>query len=154
MSIESEVLSNHLFLCLPCLLLPSIFPSVRVFSNELPLCTRWPKYWSFSISPSSKYSGLILFKINWLDLEVQGTLQSLLWHCNLKALAQGDILQTYNIQNYKITNVCCFKPLTLWKFVTAAKGNPYNTLHRGLDRGCWWLSQTVNLSTNEPQAEC
>ena len=70
MSIELVMPSNHLILCCPLLLLPSIFPSIRVFSNESVLCIRWPKYWSFSfsISPSNKYSGLISFRIDWLDL--------------------------------------------------------------------------------------
>ena len=80
--------SNHLILCHPLLLLPSIFPSVRVFSNESVLCIRWPKYWSFcfSISPSNKYSGLISFRMDWLDLlAVQGTLKSLLQHHSSKA---------------------------------------------------------------------
>ena len=70
MSIESVILSNQFILCHPLLLLSSIFPSIRVFSNELALCIRWPKYWSFSfsISPCNEYSGLISFRINWLDL--------------------------------------------------------------------------------------
>jgi len=79
--------SNHLFLCCPLLLLPSIFPSIRVFSNESVLCIRWPKYWSFSfnISPSNEYSGLISFRMDWLDLlAVQGTLKSLLQHHSSK----------------------------------------------------------------------
>ena len=75
MSIKSVMPSNHLILYRPLLLLPSIFPSIRVFSNESALCIRWPKYWSFSISPSNEYSGLISLKIDWLDLfAVQGTL--------------------------------------------------------------------------------
>ena len=81
------VLSSHLILCHP-LLLPSIFPSSRVFSNELILCIRWPKYWSFSfsISPSNKYSGLISFRMDWLDLlAIEGTLKSLLQHHSSKA---------------------------------------------------------------------
>ena len=81
MSTELVMLSNHLILCHPLLLLPSIFSSVRVFSNELVLCIRWPKYWgfSFSISPSSEYSGYIFVRIDWFDLlAVQGTLKSLL----------------------------------------------------------------------------
>ena len=81
MSIELVMPSNHLNLCHPLLLPPSIFPSIRVFSNELVLCIRWPKYWSFSfnISPSDEYSGLISFRMDWLDLRaVQGTLKSLL----------------------------------------------------------------------------
>ena len=86
MSIDSVMLSNHLILCCP-LLLSSIFPSIRVFSNELALCIRWPKYcsFSFSISPSNEYSGLIFFRIDWFDLlAVQGTLKSLLQHPNSK----------------------------------------------------------------------
>ena len=88
MSIESLMLSNHLILCCPLLHLPSIFPSVRVFSNESVLHIRWPKYWrfSFSISSSSEYSGLISFRMDWLDLiAVQGTLKSLLQHHSSKA---------------------------------------------------------------------
>ena len=83
MSIVSVMPSNHLILCHPLLLLPSIFPSIRVFPNELALCIRWPKYWSFSfnISPSNEYSGLISFRMDWFDLlAVQGTLKSLLQH--------------------------------------------------------------------------
>ena len=87
MSIETVMPSNHLILCHPLLLLPSIFPSIRVFSNESVLCIRWPKYWSFSfnISPSNEYSGLI-FRMDWFDLlAVQGTLKSLLQHHSSKA---------------------------------------------------------------------
>ena len=93
MSIESVMPANHLFLCHPHILLPSVFPSIRVFSSELALYIRWPKYWSFSfsISPSNEYSGLISFRIDWFDLlAVQGTLKtpiqhhssktSILWH--------------------------------------------------------------------------
>ena len=87
MSIESVMPSNHLILCRPLLLLPSIVPSIRVFSNELALCIRWPKYWSFSynISPSNEYSGLIFFRMDWFDLCIQGTLKSLLEHHSSKA---------------------------------------------------------------------
>ena len=84
MSIESVMPSNHLILCRPLLLLPSVFPSLRVFSNESALCIRWPEYWSFRlhISPSNEYSGLIFFKHNWFDLlAVQGTLKSVLHPC-------------------------------------------------------------------------
>ena len=80
--------SNHLILCHPLLLLPSTFPSIRVFSNESAVCIRWPKYWSFSfnISPSSEHPGLISFRMDWLDLlAVQGTLKSLLQHQGSKA---------------------------------------------------------------------
>ena len=88
MSIESVMPSNHLILCHPLLLLPWIFPSIRVFSNESALHIRWPKCWSFSfnISPSNEYSGLISFRMDWLDLlAVQGTLKSLLQHHRSKA---------------------------------------------------------------------
>ena len=86
MSIELVMPSNHIILCCPLLLLPSIFLSIRVFSNELALCTRWPNYWRFSINPSNEYAGLISFRINWFDLlEVQGTLKSLLQHLSSKA---------------------------------------------------------------------
>ena len=86
MSIESVMLSNHFLLCCPLLLLPSSFPSIRFFSIESALCIRWPKYWSFSISPSNEYSGLIPFRMDWLALfAVQGTLKSLLQHHSLKA---------------------------------------------------------------------
>ena len=85
MSIESVMLSKHLILCYP-LLLFSIFASIRVFFNALALHIRWPKYWSFSISPSNEYSGLIPFRVDWFDLfAVQGTLKSLLKHHSLKA---------------------------------------------------------------------
>ena len=88
MSIESVIPSNHFVLCCPLLLLPSIFPSIKVFSNESVLCIRCPKYWSFSfnISPSNECSGLISFRIDWLNLlAVQGTLKSLLQHDTSKA---------------------------------------------------------------------
>ena len=88
MSIELVMPSNHLILCCPLLLQPSIIPSIRVFSNVSVLCIRWPKYWSFSfsISPSNEYSGLISFRMDWLDLlSVQGTLNSLLQHHSSKA---------------------------------------------------------------------
>ena len=89
MSVESVILYNHLILCRPLLLLPSIFPSIGVFSNESVLHIRWPKYWSFSfsISPSNEHSGLTSFWIDWFDLlAVQGTLKSLLQHHSTKAL--------------------------------------------------------------------
>ena len=86
MSIEPVMPLNHLVPCCPLLLVPSILPSIRVFSNELTLHIRWPKYWSFSISPSNEYSGLISIRIDWFDLlAVQGTLKSFLQHCSSKA---------------------------------------------------------------------
>ena len=92
MSIESVMPSNHLILCRPLFFLPSIFPSIRIFASESALHIRWPKYWSFSfsISPSSEYSGLISFRMNWLDLlAVQGTLKSLLQnHSSIASILQ------------------------------------------------------------------
>ena len=88
MSMVSVMPSNHLILCHPLLLLPSIFPNISVFSNKSALHIRWPKYWSFSfsISPFNEHSGLISFRMDWLDLlAVQGTLKSLLQHCSSKA---------------------------------------------------------------------
>ena len=86
MSIELVMPSTHPILCRPLFLLPSIFPSIRVFSNESVLCIRWPEYWSFSFSSSNEYSGLISFRMDWLDLlAVQGTLKSLLQHHSSKA---------------------------------------------------------------------
>ena len=87
MFIELVTPSNHLILCHPLLFLPSIFPGIEIFSNESALCIRWPKYWSFSISPSSAYSGLTSFRVDWFDLlEIQETLKSLLKHHSSKAL--------------------------------------------------------------------
>src|SRR5574337_641706 len=99
MSIESVMPSNHLILCCPLLLPPSIFPSIRVFSSESILRIRWPKYWSFSfsISPSNEYSGLISFMMDWLDLlAVQGTPKSLLQHHSSKASFFGAQLCLYS----------------------------------------------------------
>ena len=100
MSIELVMPSTHLILYHLLLLLPSIFPSIRVFSNESALCIRWPKYWSFSfsISPSNEYSGLISFTIGWFDLlAVQGTLKSLLQHHSSKALNSSVLSLLYSI---------------------------------------------------------
>ena len=89
MSIELVMPSDHLILCFPLLLPPSVFPSIRVFSNKSVLCIRWPKYWSFSISPSNEYSGLTAFRIDWLDLfAVQGTLKSLQHHSSKASVLQ------------------------------------------------------------------
>ena len=120
MSIESVMPSNHHTLCRPLLLLPSIFPSIRVFSNESVLCIRWPKYWSFSfsISPSNEYSGLISFRMDWLDLlAVKGTLKSLLQHNSSKPLVlqcQRSLWSNSHIQrdywknhSFDYTNLCC-----------------------------------------------
>ena len=120
MSVESVIPSNHLILCYPLLLLPSIFPNVRVFSNELVLCIRWLKYWSFSfsISPSVEYSGLISFWIDWFDLlAVQGTLKSLLQHHSSKAsILQHSTFFIVQLSHlYMITGKTI--ALTSWTFV-------------------------------------
>ena len=107
MSIEPMITSNHFILCHPLLLLPSICPSIRVFSNESVLCIRWPKYWnfSFSISPSNEYSGLISFKSDWFDLlAVQGTLKSLLQHHSSKtSILQCSAFFMFQLSNPYVT---------------------------------------------------
>ena len=112
--------SNHLILCHHLLLLTSIFPSIRVFSNELMLCIRWQKYWNFSfrISPFSEYSGLISFRIDWLDLlAVQGTLKSLLQHHKLKAsIIQGSAFFMGQLSHLSLTTVKIIA-LIIWIFV-------------------------------------
>ena len=109
LSIESVMPSNHLILCHPLLLLPSIFPNIRVFSNESVLHIRGPKYWSFSfkISPSNEYSGLISFRMDWLDLlAVQGTLKSLLQHHSSKAsILHRSGAEEITIQNFLFSSV-------------------------------------------------
>ena len=98
-SVESVRPSNHLILCHPLILRPSIFPSIRVFSSESVLRIRWPKYWSFnfSISPSNEYSGLISFRMDWLDLlSVQGTLKSLLQHHSSKSINSSTLSLLYS----------------------------------------------------------
>ena len=114
MSIESMMPSNHLIFRCPLLLLPSIFPSIRVFSNESILCMRWPKYWSFSfnISPSSEDPGLISFRIDWLDLlAVQGTLKNLFQHHSSKAsILQHSAFFTVQVSHpYHITTLTKYK---------------------------------------------
>ena len=118
MSIESVMPSNNLILCHPFLLLPTIFPSIRVFSSELALCIRWPKYWSFSISPSNEYLGLISFRIDWFYLlAVQGTLKSLLQHHTSKAsvLWHSDFFMVQLSHPYMTTGKTI--ALTIWTFV-------------------------------------
>ena len=120
MSVESVMPSNHFILCCPLLLLPSIFPSIRVFSNESALRIRWPKYWSFSfsISPSNEYSGLISFRMDWLDfLSVQGILKSLLQHHISKAsiLRHSGFFIVQLSHSYMTTGKSI--ALTRWTFV-------------------------------------
>ena len=120
MSIESVVPSNNLILCCPLLLMPSIFPSIRVFSNESALRTRWPKYWnfSFSISPSNEYSGLISFRMDWLDLpEVQGTLKShLQQHSSKASILQQSTFFIIQLSHPHMTTGKTIA-LTRWTFV-------------------------------------
>ena len=119
MSIKSVMPSNHLILCHPFLLPRSIFPSIRVFSNELALCIRWPKYWSlsFSIIPSSEHPGLISFRMDWLDLlAVQGTLKSLLQHHSSKAsILQHSAFFTFQLSHPYMTTGKTIA-LTRWTF--------------------------------------
>ena len=133
MSIESMMTSNHLILCHPLLLLPSIFPSIRAFSNESILHIRWPKYWnfSFSISPSNEYSGLISFRVDWLDLlAVQGTLKSPLQHHNSKASIPRH--SAFFIVQFSHPYVTIGKTvaLTRWSIVGKVISLPFNMLSR------------------------
>ena len=132
-SIESVMTSNYLILCYPLLLPPSIFPSIRVFSNEPVLHIRWPKYWSFSfnISPSNEHPGLISFRMNWLDLlAVQGTLKSLLQHHSSK----GSILQcsVFFIVQFSHLYMTTGKTIALsrWTFVDKVISLLFNMLSR------------------------
>ena len=133
MTIESVIPSNHLILSCPLLLLPSVFPSIRVFSNESVLCIRWPNYWSFSfsISPFNEYSGLISFRVDWLGLlAVQGTLKSLLQHHSSKA----SILQhsAFFIVQFSHPYMTTGKTiaLTIWTFVGKVMSLLFNMLSR------------------------
>ena len=131
MSIELVMLSNHPNFCYPLLLLPSIFPRVRVFSNKSVLCIRWPKYWGFSISSCNEYSGLISFRIDWFDLlAVQGTLKRLLQHHNLKvsifrcsAFFMVQLLYLYMFTGKTIA-------LTVWTLVSKVMSLLFNMLSR------------------------
>ena len=133
MCIELVMLSNHLILCRPLLLLPSIFPSIRAFSNELVLHIRWSKYWSFSfsISPFNEYSGLISFRVDWLDLlAVQGTLKSLLQHHNSKAsvLQCSAFFMVHLLHLYMSTGKTI--ALVIWTFVCKVMSLLFNMLSR------------------------
>ena len=133
MSIESVMPSNHLILCSPLFLQPSIFPSIRVFSNESVLHSKWPKYWSFSFSfsPSKEHPGLIFFRMDWLDLlAVQGTLKSLLQHHSSKAsiLRRSAFFRVQLSHSYMTTgkNIA----LTRWTFVDKVMSLLFNMLPR------------------------
>jgi len=133
MSIESVMPSNHLILCCPLLLLPSIFPSIRVFFSESALYIRWPKYWSFSfsISPSSDYSGFISFRIDWFDLlAVQGTLKSLLQHHSVKAsILQCSAFFMVQLSHPYMTTGKIIA-LTIWTFISKMMSLLFNMLSR------------------------
>ena len=156
MSIESVMPSNHLILCHSLLHLPSIFPSIRVFSNESVLCMRWPKYWSlnFSISPSDEYSGVVFFRMDWLDLlEVQGTLKSLLQHHSSKAsILHCSVFFIVQLSHPYMTtgNI---KALPRWIFVNKVMSLLFNMLSRlvitFLPRSkSWWH---INFLILQPQ---
>ena len=133
MSIESVIPSNHIILCCPLLLLPSIFPSIRVFAKESVLCIRWSKYWSFSfsISPSNEYSGLISFKMDWFDLfAVQGTLKSLLQHHSSKASILWCSVFSIVELSYPYTTAGKTKALTRQTFVMKVMSLLFNMLSR------------------------
>ena len=133
MSFESVMPSNHLILCCPLLLPPSIFLSIRVISNEPLLCIRWPKYWSFSfsISPSNEYSGLISFKMDWLDLlAVQGTLKSLLQHHSSKtSILRPSAFFIVQLSHPYVTTEKTIA-LTGWNFVYKVMSLVFNMLSR------------------------
>ena len=133
MSTESIMLSNCIILCYPLLLLPSVFPSIRVFFNESALCIRWPKYWSFSfsISPSNEYSGMISFRIDWFDLlAVQGTLKSLLQHHSLKASILRHAVFFMVLLSHPYMIIGKTIALTIWTFVCKAMSLLFNMLSR------------------------
>ena len=125
------MLFNHLILCRPLLLLPSIFPSIRIFSNESALGIRWPEYWSFGFSPSNEYSGLISFRIDWFDLlAVQGTLKSLLQHHSSKAsILQCSVYFIVQL-SHPYTTLGKTRALTIWTFVGKVMSLLFNMLSR------------------------
>ena len=132
MSIESVMPSSHLIFCRPLLLLPSVFTSIRVFSNESVLCIRWPKYWSFSfnISPSKEYPGLIFFRMDWLDLlAVQGTLKSLQHHSSKASILQRSAFFTVQLSHPYMTTGKTIA-LTRWTFVGKVMSLLFNMLSR------------------------
>ena len=150
MSIESVMSSNYLILCPHFLLLPSIFPSIRVFSNESALHIRWSNYWSFSfnISPSNEYSGLISFRSDWFDLlAVQGNLKSLLQHDSLKAsiLHCSAFFMVQPSHPYMTTGKTL--ALTVWTFVSKVISLLFNTLSRLITA---FLPRSKHLLKNLP----
>ena len=131
--VESVLTSNNLILCHPLLLLPSVFPIIRVFSSESALCIRWPKYWSFSfsISPSNEHSGLISFRMDWLGLlAVQGTVKSLLQHHSSKASILSTQLSLYAQLSCPYMNTWKTTALTRWTSVNKVMPLLFNMLSR------------------------
>ena len=131
-SIELVMASNHLIPCHPLLLLPSIFPSIRVFSNKLALCVRWPEYWSFSfsISPSNEYSGLISLRIDWFDLlAVQGTPKNLQHHSSKASILLHSAFFTVQLSHLYMTTAKTIA-LTIWTFVGKVISLLFNMLSR------------------------
>ena len=131
--------SNHLLLCRPLLLLPPIITSIRVFSNELALHSRWPKYWSisFGISPSNEYSALIYFRIDWFDLfAVQGTLKRLLQHHSSKASILWHLALFMVQLSYPYMTTRKTKTLTIWTFVSKVMSLLFNMLSRHICTLC------------------
>ena len=161
--------SSHLILCLPLLLMPSISPSIRVFSKESTLSIRWPKYWSFSfsISPSNEYSGLISFRMDWLDLlAAQGTLKSLLQHHSSKAsILQSSVFSMAQLSHPYMTTGKTIS-LTIWTFVGNAISLLFNKQFRFVIKGrLSWLTKQGNhaggghlcptsLPNHFPRVEC
>ena len=157
--------SNHLILCRPLLLLPSIFPSIRVFSNESALHLRWPKYWSFSfsISPSTEYSGLMSFRIDWFDLlAVQGTLKNPLQHHSSKAsVLQGSAFLKLQLSHPYMTTRKTIA-LTRWTFVDKVMSLLFNMLSRlviaFLPRSkhllISWLQSPCTVTLEPPKIVC
>ena len=140
MSIESVMPSNHLILCRPLPLLPSIFPSIKVFSNESVLPIRWPKYWtfSFSISPFNEYSGLISFRMDWLDLlAVQGTLKSLFQQ--FKSINSSALSFLYSPTLTSIHDYWKTIALTTQTFVSKVMSPLFNMLSRLVTVSTYWL---------------
>ena len=129
MSIELVMPSKHLILCCPLLLLPSVFPSIRVFSNESALCIRWPKFWNFIFSsiPSNEYSGLISFRMDWLDfLAVQGTLKNLLQHHSSKASILQDSAFFMIQLSHPYMTTGKTRAFTIWTLVSVLIYSPAN----------------------------
>jgi len=160
-SIESVMPSNHLILCCPVLLLPSVFPNIRVFTSELVLRIRWPKYWSFSFSiiPSNEIPGLISFRMDWLDLpEVQGTLKSLLQHHSSKALIQHSAFFMVQLSHPYMTTGKTIA-LTRWTFVGKVMCLLFNMLSRFVTAFTSWqidgeATKTVRLNFGGLQNHC